>query len=137
MKANRYPQFEDIVDSLKESDSFDSRFALVDLSVKVAEVLTGQYIASRRIHTNMFLQRGDNEIPYFPVVDFKINGNELVDVEIDLEYGIAMSRLAPSDYEVSYKVGFEDGELPAVLRDLIFDLGKYLYSGNEELKQGI
>ena len=67
----------------------------------------------------VLLHEDDLFLEHFPVRDFKIENADGSMYEIEPDNGILYTALPPNNYSYTYEVGFEDGQLPAIVKELI------------------
>ena len=79
------------------------------------------------------LQDDDIILDHFPVRDFKLENTDPSMYEVEPDNGFLYTALPPNNYIYSYEVGFEDGYLPAIVKELI----ERLIVGEDETVQDI
>jgi hypothetical protein len=67
----------------------------------------------------MMLIGGPHFLPHFPITNLTVSGFSHELVQVDEEAGMIASELAPDSYHIEYEVGYPEGTLPALHRELI------------------
>jgi len=123
MKANHLPELEEVQEILREGrkplftaeEYQDTRAS----AVIVAELLSQQRIQETQEGEEvLLLQDQPFFLNHFPIRQAVVEGQK-DKVDVDLSRGIIHHSLPPDSYRVRYLVGFEEGKVPALLKELI------------------
>ena len=129
MRANCWPTVKEVSDPLRAEgvriDSDEMRAAIRD-GVRVLELLLKCPIRPLRVEANVLLGDDSYILPDFPTHDLTIDGRapEPQFCEWYPDIGLLKPRLPRKTYEVVYRVGYVDGELPALFQVLVEQLAR-------------
>jgi len=137
LRANAYPSEQEIVKDLKPKEGAKSLPEILELAKRTAGILVDEPVSRRRFTGLIFLDDGLTRLNHFPVSKVKVADQAVGHTEIDELLGV-LSKVMPRDeYLVSYEVGYSDGNVPAVIKELVTALSRYLYSGSVDFRSEI
>lgn len=135
--ANAYPSEQEITKGLKPKEGVKSLSAILDLAKRATGILVNEPVSRCRFAGLIFLDDGLTRLAHFPVAKVKVADQVVSRAEIYESLGI-LSRVMPRDeYPISYEVGYSDGNVPAVIKELVTALSRYLYSGSDDFRSEI
>lgn len=109
----------------------------VEIALRALEVLVGYPIRAKTFRVEVLLGREPVMLEHFPVWGFKIEGRDAWDLDAHLGV-IYPDYRAPVEEIVSYSVGYEDGEFPALIVEGVTLLSRMWLarceSGSEEVR---
>lgn len=127
MRANNFPTAEEM-----DGDPDKHSKVLITISL-LAEYLTGTPVRERRKEELLLLGLGDTYLREWPAYELQIPGIEKGYAFLDSEKGLLSHELPLSEYSVSYRVGFKEGQVPAVIKALLTSLGRYYLTKDQSL----
>lgn len=135
MRANELPAERELVEGVKPKAGhrLSPEFTR-ELAIRTTELMSSQSLLERDLMIRMKLGSGTYRLPHFPVRDVKVNGHELQSYEVDEGKGILYVQFPETEHTITYRTGFEPSMIPAVYRELVLRLGRYIYGGDEEEK---
>jgi len=131
VRASNLPSAKEIVDSLERKLKEEQGAAVLTKAVRAAELFGGLQIRPRRISQNLLVGLRASQLDFFPVQEFKCPLRRQ-DYFFDTKLGILEAFTAPERVKVSYRIGFEEGEWPALTRELVLELARFCLSPTED-----
>lgn len=131
------PTYEETMEPLEKPGALLLRedFASeVTTAIKVAELLTRQDITRKVKETVLLLSTEAFTLPDYPVHHVRVAGQP---IDHDPRLGRIYPDLPPSTYTVSYEVGYETGNLPAIFKQLLQNLIRYRITDGEDFKEQV
>lgn len=110
---------------------------ILELAKRTAEILVNEPVSRARFTGFIFLDDGLTKLLHFPVANVEVSDQSVGRGEVDTMFGILTKVMPPDEYKVSYDVGYSDGDVPAVIKELVTALSRYLYSGSDDFKSEI
>jgi len=130
MRANTLPDQEEITGPLK-----GARFAKETVeqersrATSVTELFLREPIKLNQITTEMRMGRGTFELDHFPVRNLQVE--KAANYTKDERLGLIFAELVLENYMVKYETGYLEGELPALMKELILHLTRYRLTKDE------
>lgn len=130
-----YPLYEETTGPLDKPEALLPRAdypSELKTAIRVAELLVSQDIERKKRQAELLLSKTAFLLPDHPIDDVLIEDHP---VDFDPRLGRIYPDLPPSTYTVSYEVGYETGNLPAVFKFLLQNLILYRVTGDEQFRE--
>jgi len=137
LRANAYPTEHEITKDLKPSENAKPIPEILELAKRTAGILVDEPVSRCRFMGFIFLDEGMTKLVHYPVSKVEVAGQAVGYDEVDMLFGILIKVMPPDEYQVSYEVGYSDGNVPAVIKELVTALGRYLYSGSTDFRSEV
>lgn len=120
----RLPNRQDLRDSLPEGAkvSDEELERALDLAPEVLELMTGSPVRKRTIQERRFLWNRPEHLRYFPARNVRADGHPITHTELT---GTVEPELDPSNYLVTYEVGYDRNDFPAILSQAVAHLARH------------
>jgi len=135
--ANTYPIEAEIVKGLRKREGCKPLPEILELAKRAAGVLADESVNRSRFTGSIFLDSGLTKLIHFPVSKVRVADQAVDRLGVDELNGILTMMMPPDEYEVSYEVGYSDGSVPAVIKELVTALSRYLYSGSDDFRSEV
>jgi len=67
----------------------------------------------------VLLSRDALELKHFPIWNLTVEGADPALYEVDVDNGLLFTALPIQNYTYTYEVGYRDGEVPAIVKELV------------------
>jgi hypothetical protein len=127
----RLPEAKDVEATLPEHHgitraAIESELALAPAAL---ELMTATFIAKQTIEENLFLWNRPEQLRHFPVRDVSTRG---LPIHHDAATGTLLPELEPSNYLVTYTVGHDRNNVPAIYAKTVLHLVRHRLLRTEE-----
>jgi len=128
MRANRFPTVDEVLEPIPKSKTRALR-EKTPKAILLAEIATecflGETICPKSCQESILMGVSEIVLKDFPARNITIQGVGKNKYDVLAKYGLIYPDLPSEVYQVSYEVGYEAGDVPAIVRELVEKLARY------------